>query len=147
MAGMSVFNPALWEECESIYPTLEQVCLQLQDQYGLIANLLLLAFVLDQKQIGLPHDTWQELHKQVDGWQSRVLTPFRRLRKLSKSNVAATEYQQMLDVELMLERKGQQFVSHQLEAISPEISEDNCNLSDYLSLFNIDQQQFPQLQA
>lgn len=74
-----------------------------------------------------------------------MLKPYRKLRKLSKANLAPDEYQQMLDVELMLERKAQALILHKLKQLADDGSQ--SNLETYLSLFELSAETQPQLLA
>lgn len=61
--------------------------------------------------------------------------PYRKLRKLAKSSLNEQEYQQMLAVELMMERKAQRTILNKLNELSP--NGQATNLVSYLSLFGL----------
>ena len=143
MSKANHFDASLWQTCDRLYEKGQGLYLKLQDDYGLNVNLLLLAQWLDEKRYYLSDQDWQELAAQVEAWEQKVLKPYRRLRKLSKHNLEKAEYQQMLEVELMLERKSQAMILHQLrqranEQLSP-------NLPRYLALYQIDLEQYQEL--
>ncbi|MGI2853111.1 TIGR02444 family protein [Shewanella algae] len=148
MPHTSLFTPNLWQECEALYPSLEKLLIELQDKHGLIVNLILLALTLDDKRVALDCESWSQLHTDIAQWESGILHPYRRLRRLAKPNLEQTEYQQMLDVELKMERRGQHLILHKLNGLPRSISEDKRhNLSTYLALFNLSPQQHPALLA
>ncbi|MEZ9821230.1 TIGR02444 family protein [Shewanella sp. 10N.286.45.A1] len=135
MTFLNKLDGQLWQDCDDIYLTHQQMCLELQDKHQVNVNLLLLATWLDKQSHFLSLQQWQTLQQDTFNWESRVLLPYRKLRRLSKSCLAADEYQQMLDVELMLERKSQKLILHSLNKLwwQGEIR----NLTSYLSLFNL----------
>ncbi|QYK01948.1 TIGR02444 family protein [Shewanella psychrotolerans] len=143
MTYLNHFDLSLWQECDGLYAKLQEACLKLQDAHGVNVNLLLLAHWLDSQRYWLSTDAWQQLFAQIDCWEQRILQPYRRLRKLSKNNLTENEYQQMLDVELMLERKEQGLILHKLRQCAAE--DTSHNLPRYLSLFGIDVNLYPEL--
>ncbi|MEZ9197643.1 TIGR02444 family protein [Shewanella sp. 10N.286.54.B9] len=143
---MTFFNKLdgqLWQDCDDIYLKHQQICLELQDKHQVNVNLLLLATWLNKQSHFLSLEQWQVLQQDTFKWESRVLLPYRKLRRLSKSCLAADEYQQMLDVELMLERKSQKLILHSLNQLSWH--GESCNLASYLSLFNLSESDYPML--
>ncbi|MFV7785913.1 TIGR02444 family protein [Shewanella marisflavi] len=143
MSHVNHFDASLWQTCDRLYEKGQQLYLKLQDDYGLNVNLLLLAQWLDEQHYYLSDQDWQELADQVAAWEEKVLKPYRRLRKLSKHNLAKAEYQQMLEVELMLERKSQAMILLQLRQLANE--QRSANLPRYLALYQIDLKQYQQL--
>lgn len=143
MTYLNRFKPSLWQECDRLYAEQQALCLKLQDEYGVNVNLLLLSIWLDSRNHLLSTETWQQLSAQIDCWEQRMLQPYRRLRKLSKNHLAKDEYQQMLAVELMLERKEQGLILHKLRQFAAEHT--STNLPRYLSLFGIDITLYPEL--
>lgn len=65
-------------------------------------------------------------------WDEKFLTPYRRLRRLAKASLNEAEYQQMLDVELMMERKAQRTILNTVNGLSPKGNQ--TNLVSYLTL-------------
>lgn len=146
MSSQSIFTSSLWQACEQYYPAVEVTALQLQDRHGVIINLLLLALELDNQQLRLAPQRWQQLHDVVSQWQQRILVPYRQLRRLSKTHVDQDVYQQMLQLELLLEHKCQQFILQQLWNETPEPqTTGQSNLRDYLTLLQLDLRDYPML--
>lgn len=135
MTFLNKLDGLLWQDCDDIYLRHQQIFLGLQDDHQVNVNLLLLATWLDQQSHLLSLQQWQTLQQDTFKWESRVLLPYRKLRRLSKSCLAADEYQQMLDVELMLERKSQKLILHSLNQLAWQ--GESSNLASYLSLFNL----------
>ena len=128
------FN-TLWIECEALYPANKDVCLSLQDEYGINVNLLLLALYLDKNtDIRYNLAQWQQLAASIENWETKILKPYRQLRCIAKDMLAQSEYQQMLDVELMMERKSQRFINQQLKDMKS--FSDSPNVDIYLGMFH-----------
>ncbi len=124
----------LWTECEALYPANKDLCLRLQDEHGVNVNLLLLALYLDHHTtIQFSREQWRRLPERVENWERKIVKPYRQLRRLAGGMVEPGEYQQMLDVELMMERKSQRLISHQLTEMVPQ--GDKANVNSYLRLF------------
>ncbi|MXR69749.1 TIGR02444 family protein [Shewanella insulae] len=143
MSHVNHFDASLWQTCDSLYEKGQLLYLKLQDDYGLNVNLLLLAQWLDEQHYYLSDQDWRQLSEQVETWEQKVLKPYRRLRKLSKHNLAEAEYRQMLEVELMLERKSQGMILRQLRQLPSE--QGQANLPRYLGLFQIEIDKYHQL--
>ena len=143
MTFVNHFDISLWQICDSYYHQHQALCLELQDNHQLNVNLLLLSLWLDKQDYLLSTQDWSQLQSETHQWEERVLLPYRKLRKLSKNSLASDEYQQMLDVELMLERKSQRLILHKLKQLSP--SGASSNLGSYLSLFNLNKADYPSL--
>jgi len=130
----------LWQDCDEIYLKHQHLCIQLQDKYLLDVNLLLLAIWLDKQRHSLTKQQWQTLQSSTLKWNQQRLLPHRNLRRASKANLTADEYQRMLDLELMLERKSQHVI---LRSITPLTWQHGAsNLKHYLSLFNLNNQDY-----
>lgn len=143
MTFVNHFDISLWKDCDSYYHQHQALCLSLQDEYQVNVNLLLLAIWLDTQDYLLNLQDWTQLQDETYQWEDRVLLPYRKLRKLSKNCLAIEEYQQMLDVELMLERKSQALILHKLKQLSR--FGNSSNLEAYLGLFNLNRSDFPSL--
>lgn len=130
-----------WQQVERYYPHLQQRCIELQDQYQVNINLLLLAYYLDKQQLGLSLTCWRSLQQQTTQFESQLLTPFRQLRRQNKTVLSAIEYQQMLKLELVFERKLQTLISTWLEQQLTTSS--TQNMDHYLAIFGLNRQQFP----
>ena len=141
MTFVNHFDISLWKICDSYYHQHQALCLELQDNHQLNVNLLLLSLWLDKQDYLLSTQDWSQLQSETHQWEERVLLPYRKLRKLSKNSLASDEYQQMLDVELMLERKSQGLILHKLKQLAH--FGESTNLGSYLSLFNLNKADYP----
>lgn len=143
MLDNTPLDSQLWDWCDNYYGQNKILCLELQDNQQVNVNLLLLACYLDSTVAGAnPRcyslSQWQSLLDVMRQWDEPLLIPFRRLRRLAKSHLAIHEYQQMLEVELMIERKAQRSILHAIQALYPEGTQ--TNLLSYLSLFGLSAQ-------
>ncbi|QYJ78268.1 DUF2390 domain-containing protein [Shewanella acanthi] len=139
----------VWQWGDACYAKNQALCLMLQDSYAVNVNLLLLALYLDNTRTGVSADTsskqtssnlfsskqWQILITGVMEWDDKLIVPYRRLRRLAKDRLSQTEYEQMLAVELMLERKAQRTILNAVNGLSP--TGQQTNLVSYLTLFGL----------
>lgn len=134
------FNQSIWQECDKAYAIKPDAYIALQDDYKVNVNLILLAQWLDEQSIYLSAEHWQQLNEAIAGWDNTFIQPYRHLRRLSKAHLDKAEYQLMLDVELMLERKAQQKILLSLNSPKAQISSNsvNSNASQYLAQLNLD---------
>ncbi|MCG9728633.1 TIGR02444 family protein [Shewanella sp. Isolate13] len=141
-------TPSLWHDCDSLYMAHQTLFLQLQDDHQLNVNLLLLTLWLDKHHYSLAKPQWQTLQQATLTWEQKLLIPYRQLRRQSKALLETEEYQQMLKLELMLERKSQVMILKTLQSMSVKAgtNTNNANLSQYLALFDLDSRDFPSLQ-
>ncbi|MEI6859324.1 MAG: TIGR02444 family protein [Shewanella sp.] len=141
MTFVNDFDISLWKICDDYYHQHQALCLELQENQSLNVNLLLLSLWLDKQDYLLCSQDWSQIQSETHQWDERVLLPYRKLRKLSKKILAHDEYQQMLDVELMLERKSQGLILHRLKQLS------HCgktsNFGTYLNLYNLNEADYP----
>ncbi|ABV88815.1 TIGR02444 family protein [Shewanella pealeana] len=145
---------SLWSDCDPLYMQHQSLCLQLQDDHQLNVNLLLLALWLDMHHYLLPKLQWRQLQQDTHSWERKLLLPYRQLRRQSKACLATGEYRQMLELELMLERKSQAMILTALKLMPLEEQTSTStnissyhNLSHYLALFNLDSRNYPSLQS
>lgn len=153
-----VLSHTLWDECDALYARDPMRYITLQDAHQLNVNLLLLAQWLDNTSIKgqtllLDLATWSTLHDKVQAHDRHTLIPYRNKRRERKSGVSTSEYQHMLEKELLLERQTQQFILTEFDAIlqdpnnihisiiSPENTQPahyahTSNTDTYLSVFN-----------
>ncbi|MBW8183203.1 TIGR02444 family protein [Shewanella nanhaiensis] len=143
MTYLNQFDISLWQACDTFYLKHQAQCLQLQDEHEININLLLLSIWLDKQTYRLQEQAWSQLKQEVKQWEERVLLPYRKLRKLSKNSLAETEYQQMLDVELMLERKSQALILHKLRLLPHEGTRSNFEI--FLELYQLDSSNYLEL--
>ena len=124
----------LWTECEALYPAIQDTCLTLQDEHGVNVNLLLLALYLDnQTDLKYNQKQWLLLLTNIESWERKIVQPYRKLRRIAKGMIEQNEYQQMLDLELMMERKTQKLISNELKRFTGYSS--TSNLMGYLGIF------------
>jgi len=143
----TTFSMQIWQQCEQQYNFNPKAYIALQDDYQVNVNLLLLAQGLDQQGYLLNLLQWQQLTEVIEQWETNVLTPYRQLRRIAKAHLAATEYQKMLDVELIMERKSQKMLLQQVNLIQGKPLHENSvanNTQYYLSLFGLDSTHLPQ---
>ncbi|MGI2104448.1 TIGR02444 family protein [Shewanella frigidimarina] len=138
------FSYLIWRDCEQSYSINPNFYINLQDSYQVNVNLLLLAQYLDQQHYVLTQQQWELLTGAVEQWEENVLQPYRRLRRIAKAYLDSEEYQKMLDVELIMERKSQYMLLHKLNLLQgttldtePDNTEPS-NIQHYLSLFGLD---------
>lgn len=140
MSYLPQFDSQIWQWCDMSYGQNKALCHELQDSCQVNVNLLLLAQYLDTTQdVSGPQQycdaQWQTLMHAIDEWDEKFLFPYRKLRKLAKACLNEQEYQQMLAVELMMERKAQRTILNKLNKLSP--NGQSTNLASYLSLFGL----------
>lgn len=140
MSDVIQLDGHIWHWCDMSYGQNKALCLELQDSCRVNVNLLLLAHYLDiTLDVAGPREysveQWQILVAAVSEWDDKFLTPYRRLRRLAKANLNQDEYQQMLDVELMIERKAQRIILNAINNLQPKGQQ--ANLVSYLSLFGL----------
>ncbi|MFQ6372585.1 DUF2390 domain-containing protein [Shewanella sp. YIC-542] len=141
-----IFTPTFWQGCEQHFPFMETLAQPLREQYGIIINLLMLALELDRQQLLLNNHYWQQLQQTLTCWQEHLLLPYRQLRHLARQYVDESAYEQMLEVEQLLERQQQQVISLQLWDVVPTVSRvHRANLHSYLALFHLNYRDFPEL--
>ncbi|MGI2259191.1 TIGR02444 family protein [Shewanella sp. GXUN23E] len=133
---MTPLDQRLWQQCDLHYAKHRELCLSLQNQHQVNVNLLLLAWYLDGRRLGLDSSQWQEVTQLINRWEGRLLVPYRRLRQLGKARLPTAEYHKMLDVELSLERKGQNLILKWLgrQSLTPHHS----NLEHFLQQYDLD---------
>jgi uncharacterized protein (TIGR02444 family) len=140
------FSHIIWRHCDQSYSINPKFYIHLQDSYQVNVNILLLAQYLDQQGYILPQQQWEILTTVVAQWEANVLQPYRRLRRIAKTHLDPDEYQQMLDVELIMERKTQYMLLHKLNLLDGKVvnseagdSSEPGNTQHYLSLFGLDE--------
>ncbi|MCT8987696.1 TIGR02444 family protein [Shewanella phaeophyticola] len=137
------FTPNLWRECEQVYAQKPRAYIQLQDNHQINVNLLLLAQYLDEKAYLLTESQWEIMLSTTAQWEESVLQPYRKLRRIAKQHLANDEYQKMLDVELIMERKSQHLLLQRLNSLVGETFNlkhaDSSNTQHYLSLLGLNE--------
>ncbi len=139
------FSHTIWHNCEQSYSINPIFYINLQDSYHVNINILLLAQYLDEQCYMLTQQHWGTLTKVIEQWEASVLQPYRGLRRIAKAHLNSDEYQKMLEVELIMERKSQYMLLHKLNLLDGKIIDaddgDNpepTNTQHYLSLFGLD---------
>jgi uncharacterized protein (TIGR02444 family) len=140
------FSHIIWRHCDQSYSINPKFYIHLQDSYQVNINILLLAQYLDQQRYILLQQQWEVLTTVVAQWEAKVLQPYRRLRRIAKTYLDPDEYQQMLDVELIMERKTQHMLLKKLNLLQGKtLNSDSAentepgNTQHYLSLFGLDE--------
>ncbi|AZG74605.1 TIGR02444 family protein [Shewanella livingstonensis] len=138
------FSHIIWRNCEQNYLVNPNFYIHLQDNYHVNVNILLLAQYLDQQLYTLTQQEWEILTEVVEQWEANVLQPYRRLRRIAKAYLDNDEYQKMLDVELIMERKSQYMLLHKLNLLNGKVvntevgdSSESANIQHYLGLFGL----------
>lgn len=121
---------------------LREAALTLQDTYELEPNVLLLALLLQESGSFLSTAQFEQIDKAQARWSQQLLTPYRRLRKLAKGSLPEESIQQMLQVELDMERKCQKYILGEL--CEHEQTSDGDNLYACLSAKGIEMGSLPE---
>ncbi|WP_213995067.1 TIGR02444 family protein [Arsukibacterium sp.] len=105
----------LWQFSLALYPKVQPLCLQWQDNFGLNVNLLLLLCYLEQQQLSLNSQQIQQLAAELNNFSSQFTQPLRTLRRSSvNAKLSATRQQHLkqtlLKAELSLEQLEQQLL-------------------------------------
>lgn len=128
------------------HPEVKQLCLRLQDEYGLSVNMLL--FCLWQgsacRQVLLP-EFFQHNIAGFEQIEREVVTPFRQQRRASKQQKEAPWlHKTFLDMELELERKAQAELVVALLA-SPSVQRASSDTTALINLGNYLKYKKPQV--
>jgi len=131
---------ALWQFSLTLYPKVQPLCLQWQDDLGANVNLLLLLCYLEQQQLSISRQQLQQLHAELENFSTRFTRPLRQLRRsISESGLDAAMQQQLkqtlLANELELERLEQQLLVQHCPALAVQPAR---VLELYLQLLNVD---------
>lgn len=114
-------SDGLWDYSLVHYPKVQQLLLNLQDNYQLNVNLFLLCGYAQQQGCAIDELQLSSLLSHCQQWQQQLISPFRALIRELKSQLSSEQYQSMLAMELSLERQQQQ----QLVSCLPELPTDN----------------------
>lgn len=128
MLESGLFTQQLWLDCDQTYASNPTGYISLQDNHKLNINLLLLAQYLDHHQHYITPIQWQQLTLSIAEWQNNILDPYRRLRRMAKAHMTDSEYQKLLEVELIMERKAQRLLLAKLNTMtfSAPYQQTNC---------------------
>lgn len=137
-----LFDRTLWHQCELAYSQKPSAYIQLQDSYQVNVNILLLAQYLDKHAFMLSVEQWQSMLSVIEKWEDSVLVPYRKLRRIAKKHLPEDDYQKMLEVELIMERKSQQLLLQKLHLINGQPLTTSAGISSnvnaYLSIYGLD---------
>ncbi|SDJ60407.1 TIGR02444 family protein [Ferrimonas sediminum] len=124
-----ISHESLWQFGDKIWqqPQARQLCLLMQDEYQIDPNLLLLAILMEHEQMFLDGAKFTTLRKAKDEWEERMVGPYRQLRKLAKSSLPDDSYRQMLEVELVMEKRSQRLMVKALQHLSIDDQGDNLS--------------------
>ncbi|ADN77592.1 conserved hypothetical protein [Ferrimonas balearica DSM 9799] len=124
---MQITAEQYWQFSERVWQQhgARQTALELQDQHGLEPNLLLLALLLEQHGQFLEEGQFRLLRDAQAQWCEKMLAPYRQLRRLARNNLPTESYQQMLEVELVMEKRSQQLMLKALNHLRVQSSGDN----------------------
>lgn len=105
----------LWQFSLTLYPKMQSLFLQWQDELGANVNLLLLLCYLEQQQLSLTSTQLQQLAAALTHFSAQFTQPLRQLRKNATGSGLSTALQQqlkqsLLQAELELERLEQQLL-------------------------------------
>ena len=137
---MSLMNQStLWQSVKATYaiPSMEPLCLILQDRYDISVTVLLWALWLDQTQVEFDKGFWLQANQKV-AWRNFVIKRLRALRrKLPKTKYDANLRNNIKNLEVTTEKK----LLEKLERLTklhqslkqPENIQPQSYLSHYLS--------------
>lgn len=124
-----------WQYSLSLYPAINDLCLQWQDSYGVNINLLLFMLYLDKQQQSLTELQLQQLEDLLKHFSTEVTQSIRTLRRTLpspwlESTMQQPLRQQLLTTELAAEKLEQQLLVQQFNQLSP--SQDSLPYSQLL---------------
>ncbi|WP_105902898.1 TIGR02444 family protein [Vibrio gangliei] len=90
---------------------IKEACLHLQNQYNGKVNLVLLLKWLDEHQLSLSEQQWEQLDSAIERTEG-LLEQFRYYRRKAKPHLPDTLYRESLQFELQLERQQQSDLVH-----------------------------------
>lgn len=134
---VNIDSDALWQYSLAVYSQIEDIAISLQDEYGLNVNLLLLAGYTQQLGCAIDEHDMHNLVAQTKQWQQALTHPFRELRRELKNTISHEQYQQMLSLELALEKEEQWRLTTNLPPLPPHNIEAQANILSCLIAFNV----------
>ena len=69
---------------------IQQICLELQDDYALDVNIVLYCHFLGSRKLGLSSGQMADLQSLIVSWRKQVVSPLRMLRQYLKTDSEAT---------------------------------------------------------
>lgn len=134
---VKIDSDALWQYSLTAYSQIKDIVLPLQDEHGLNVNLLLLAGYTQTLGCAIDEFDMHSLVAQTKQWQQDLTQPFRKLRRELKSTITHDQYQQMLSLEIALEREEQWRLATCLPALPPHNIEAQANILGCLIAFSV----------
>ncbi|WP_019531537.1 TIGR02444 family protein [Dasania marina] len=136
-------NP-FWQYSLTVYqrPAVAELCLQLQDDYGVDINMLLCAAWLASIGQPLTDPLLQGLLAESEQWQQRCVQPLRQARRFLKTTSSSDIYQQAKALELQAEALQQQRLYDQLRNLPLAAAQQGLlhrNVSHYLGGLIVDE--------
>lgn len=130
---------ALWRYSLQRYQSsrLQEQLLQLQDQYSGHVNLALVCLWLDDLKLKLTQTSLTELEQSLTETHS-YLVSLRTTRRLLRTHVSPEQYQQLLDIEITLEKQQQQCLVKCLSDLKLNQHAKPKNYTNYLKYLGID---------
>jgi len=125
---MKLDSDELWQYSLSQYPLVEKILLPLQEANGLNINLLLLCGYAQSLGCAIDEFQLSELVAQTNSWHQRLTSPFRQLRRQLKSSLSEQQYQQLLSMELALEKEEQWRLVNSLPELPANNPEAQANI-------------------
>jgi len=113
----------LWQFSLALYPKVQPLCLEWQDNLGVNINLLLLLCYLEQQQLSLTQPQLLQLTAELEQFSRQFTQPLRALRRKSHlATLSLTQQQQLkhtlLQAELELEKLEQQLLLQHCPALT-----------------------------
>lgn len=134
---MKLSSDELWQYSLTHYPKVEAILLPLQDRYQLNINLLLLCGYAQSHGCAIDEFQLHELIEQTSNWHKRLTSPFRQLRRELKVQLSEQQYQQMLAMELALEKEEQWRLINSLPELPGNNPEAQANILSCLIGFGV----------
>jgi uncharacterized protein (TIGR02444 family) len=132
-----------WQYSLNLYPTIKDLCLQWQDNFGVNINLLLFLLYLDKQQQSLSEVQLQQLEDLLQHFSKEVTQSIRALRRTLpspwlESDMQQPLRQQLLSTELAAEKLEQQLLTQQFNQLSQQddLLPHSQLLDHYLVLIN-----------
>jgi len=134
---IKIDSDAFWQYSLQAYDQIKDIVLPLQDEHGLNVNLLLLAGYTQTLGCAIDEFDMNNLVIQTKQWQQQLTQPFRQLRRELKATINDNQYQNMLSMEIALEKEEQWRLTNCLPPLPPHNVEAQANILGCLIAFNI----------
>lgn len=128
---------ALWQSAIAIYttPSMEALCLTLQDRYNIRVTILLWAVWLDQSQYEFDENFWLRSNQKIT-WRNFMIERLRALRrKLPKTKYDFNLRNSVKKLELTAERKLLEKLERLTQLHHPLKQQVNAESESYLSCY------------